>query len=234
VRSWFQPHIVENGSASVMPTAVARKAKTKSTFQEFAQQEGQDGLNNTSRTQHLSAPIGMMTLLPTSDRDGSGAMSLGTNPPDSQLRELPAETTPPTPTPEGSTAGMECLPPVLDSTTIQVSAPEADMSSPSANEIVRALAQLGRGTSQHQHSYSDPGQVHMCLVCHKFHWISNRSPHPAVFSLSEMTSTTGDMQIQRAMRNESWAIWMMRHVFTPINAVTWSFLCMYLVLLSKS
>jgi hypothetical protein len=60
VRSWFQPHTVENGSAPAVPTAVAGKAKAKSTAQEIAQDEGQGSLRNTSSTQHLSAPIGMM------------------------------------------------------------------------------------------------------------------------------------------------------------------------------
>lgn len=119
MRSWFQPHTVENGSTFVVPTAVAGKAKAKSTVQELAQHEGQGGLSNTSSTQHPGAPIGLMHLLLTPVRDGLGAMSHGTTPLGSQLLELSAGAVPlPPPTPKGSAASMVSLPPALNLTPI--------------------------------------------------------------------------------------------------------------------
>jgi hypothetical protein len=202
VRSWFQPYTVENSSVFVVLTAVAEKAEAKSAVQGFAQQEGHGGLINTSGTQHLSVPISMAPLIPTSGRDGSGAMSLETTLPESQLLKLSAGTASYPPISEGSAAGMKSFQSVLDSTSIQVSTLVAAISSPSANNFVRTLARLDPGTNQHQRSHSDPGQVHMCLICHKFHWMSNGSPHPAVFFLSEATPTAGDVQFQQAMRNK--------------------------------
>lgn len=171
VRSWFQPHTVENDSASAVPTAVAGKVNAKSTVQEIAQNEGQGSLSNTSGTHHLSALIDMMPSLPTSVRDSSGTMPLGTTHPGSVSRP---------PTPKGSAAGMESAQPVLDSMSIQVCATEAAMPPLSANEFARGPAWLVPGTSQHERSHSDPGQVHICLIRHKFYWMSTGSPHPTV------------------------------------------------------
>jgi hypothetical protein len=234
VRSWFQPHTVENGSTSTVSTAIVENTKTKaqSIVQKLAQHERQGDLNNTSSTQNLDVKFGLMPILPTSVQEGSDTMPRGATALGSQLLKLPTGTVLRPPVSRDSSASIESLQPVLETTLMQVSALEVATYSLSASESVQVPTQLGPGMRQHQRSYSDPGQVNMCLIYDKFRWTLNRSPHPTTYLLSQATAAS--MQVQQAPKNKDGTIWMVRHVLTLVNVEEWLFLCMFLVVLFES
>lgn len=180
------------------------------------------------------APAKALPILATPRRDASSTVPPGTASA-TQLLKAPAGPGVLPKAPGGNATDIGSHRPAPSPTSPGASSPSAGGPS-TTTKVAGTLAPAGASASHHQRAHSDPGQVSYCLYCKTFHCVSYGGPFPTVMPSSVETLPMGGMVVQRVDRNEEterWAVWILRHIMTPLNILAWSLLYMLLVQLME-